>query len=591
MKTLPTVRPAAPEAPDAAGAPLRQWELVGILVLVLCWFWLRRASVYNHPWDSDETQHLHVVWGWTQGLIPYRDFFDNHTPLFHLLFAPVFNLFGERPDIVDLARWCMVALAGLVAWCTYRIGAQVFSRRTGIVAALLCAFYPSEYFKTGEFRTDVLWTVLWLATLVLLTKPRLTRGHRFLAGLTMGAAFATSQKTVLLMLVLLAGSLLSWLLTLASKRRTAALPDAVRLPSGAFTLSFWLGLVLIPGLLLTFFYLEGAWSQMLYCVIRHNLIKAPGSEPMLSWSDLRNLRFWLIIPAGVAGWMILKRSADRDQAGRQVWLLMVGGSYCTLLLGLWTVVSAQDYLPYYPVALTCVTAGLFWLGRRIVRRLPGHPWVPPLLLAIVFGVEISWLVKSVHFSDRRNQFRVEQIREVLALTSPDEPVLDAKGGSVYRLRSIPYVMETLTRLRMREGLLENDITERLIARRTVVAINLSWFPGATQNFINRNYLYIGLVHVAGKQLQGATNGSAPVPFSIEIPSRYVFVDAAGLVPGRLDGGQPGDRFEVASGDHSFQPGRPLTGACYILAESAYDAGFTPSNRELQALEPLRKVIN
>ncbi|MBV8899204.1 MAG: glycosyltransferase family 39 protein [Verrucomicrobia bacterium] len=589
MKTLPTVRPAAPEAPDAAGAPLRQWELVGILVLVLCWFWLRRASVYNHPWDSDETQHLHVVWGWTQGLIPYRDFFDNHTPLFHLLFAPVFNLFGERPDIVDLARWCMVALAGLVAWCTYRIGAQVFSRRTGIVAALLCAFYPSEYFKTGEFRTDVLWTVLWLATLVLLTKPRLTRGHRFLAGLAFGATFATSQKTVLLALVLLAGSLLTCLLIRAGKRRSAVPPGAVPSPAAAFTLSFWLGLILIPGLLLTSFYLEGAWSQMVYCVIRHNLVKVAGSEPPLSWSDLRNLRFWLIIPAAIAGWLILDRSTERDRAGRQVWVLMVGGSYCTLLLGIWTVVSAQDYLPYFPVALVGAAAGLSWLGRRIVRRLPRHPWVPPLLLAALLGPEISWLVKSMHFSDRRNRFRVEQIREVLALTRPDEPVLDAKGGSVYRPRAIPYVMETLTRLRMREGLLENDIAERLVARRTAVAINLSWFPGATKTFVDRNYLYVGLVHVAGRPVQPDADGT--IRFRIEIPNRYVFIDASGLVSGRLDGGQAGDRFEVEPGDHSFQPGRPLSGPCDVLVESAYNAGFTPFNTELQALEPLRKVVN
>jgi 4-amino-4-deoxy-L-arabinose transferase-like glycosyltransferase len=234
MKTLPTVRPAAPETPDAAGAPLRRWELVGTIVLVLGWFWLRRGSVYNHPWDSDETQHLHVVWGWTQGLIPYRDFFDNHTPLFHILFAPIFSILGERPDIVDLGRWYMVALDALVAWCTYRIGAQVFSRRIGIVAALLCAFYPNAYFKMGEFRTDVLWTLLWLATLVLLTKPRLTRGHRFLAGLTFGATFATSQKTVLLALVLLAASVLTCLLIRASRRRPATPPGTVPSPAGAY---------------------------------------------------------------------------------------------------------------------------------------------------------------------------------------------------------------------------------------------------------------------------------------------------------------------------------------------------------------------
>ena len=268
---------------------------------------------------------------------------------------------------------------------------------------------------------------------------------------------------------------------------------------------------------------------------------------------------------------------------------MVGGSYCTVLLGVWTVVSAQDYLPYYPIALVGVAAGLFWLERRIVHRLHPYPWTLPLLLAIVLGFEIGWLVKTMHFSDRRNRIRVEQIREVLVLTQRDEPVLDAKGGSIYRPRAIPYIMETLTRLRMREGLLENDITQRLAGQGAAVAINLSWFPSATRDFINRNYLYIGLVHVAGKQVRPDADGT--IRFHLEIPNRYVFIDASGLIPGRLDSGQPRDRFEMEAGEHSFQPDRPLTGRCYLLVESAYNAKFTPFNTDLQALEPLRKVVN
>src|SRR4051794_17888837 len=78
------------------------WETLGIAGLVLLWLGLRSFSVFNHLWDSDEPQHLHVVWEWTQGVLPYRDFFDNHTPLFHVLFAPVLRLFGERADIVEL---------------------------------------------------------------------------------------------------------------------------------------------------------------------------------------------------------------------------------------------------------------------------------------------------------------------------------------------------------------------------------------------------------------------------------------------------------------------------------------------------------
>jgi hypothetical protein len=50
--------------------------------------------------DSDETQHLHVAWGWANGLLPYRDLFDNHSPLFQFLYSPLVRLLGERADIV-----------------------------------------------------------------------------------------------------------------------------------------------------------------------------------------------------------------------------------------------------------------------------------------------------------------------------------------------------------------------------------------------------------------------------------------------------------------------------------------------------------
>src|SRR5437762_10194405 len=50
--------------------------------------------------DTDEPQHLHVAWTWTQGLVPYRDAFDNHAPLFHLAMAPLVAAFGERADLL-----------------------------------------------------------------------------------------------------------------------------------------------------------------------------------------------------------------------------------------------------------------------------------------------------------------------------------------------------------------------------------------------------------------------------------------------------------------------------------------------------------
>ena len=47
------------------------------LTLLAAMLLLYVAYVFRYRIGSDETQHLHVVWGWTHGLLQYRDVFDN----------------------------------------------------------------------------------------------------------------------------------------------------------------------------------------------------------------------------------------------------------------------------------------------------------------------------------------------------------------------------------------------------------------------------------------------------------------------------------------------------------------------------------
>ena len=74
---------------------------------------MRVAYVFRYRIDSDEPQHLHVVWGWVHGLLQYRDVFDNHSPLFHLLCTPLLAALGERADVLLPMRLAMLPLYGL----------------------------------------------------------------------------------------------------------------------------------------------------------------------------------------------------------------------------------------------------------------------------------------------------------------------------------------------------------------------------------------------------------------------------------------------------------------------------------------------
>ena len=166
-----------------------------LVLLGLRWFY-----VTTQPWDSDEPQHLHVVWAWANGLLPYKDVFDNHSPLFQAMSAPLFSLLGERADIVAAMRWTMLPIAAVILVATYRIGKRLFSMRIGFWGAVLAASFPDLYFKFGEYRPDLFWAALWMVALAVLVSGKPDPRRLFATGVVFGIAFAVSMKTTFLLL-------------------------------------------------------------------------------------------------------------------------------------------------------------------------------------------------------------------------------------------------------------------------------------------------------------------------------------------------------------------------------------------------------
>ena len=95
-----TGQTARETAPAARPLKLSRAEWIVLALALIALAVLRWFSVTSHRWNSDESQHLHVVWAWTVGKLQYLDIFDNHTPLFHILNAPLLKWLGERADII-----------------------------------------------------------------------------------------------------------------------------------------------------------------------------------------------------------------------------------------------------------------------------------------------------------------------------------------------------------------------------------------------------------------------------------------------------------------------------------------------------------
>src|SRR6266496_4001410 len=114
----------------------------------------RALAFFHYRFDSDEPQHLHVTWGWTAGLLQYRDVFDNHAPLFHIVTAPLLALVGERPTVLFYMRIPMLVLWAAVLASTYAVARRLYDARVAVWSALLLSVVPAFFLRSLEYRTD-----------------------------------------------------------------------------------------------------------------------------------------------------------------------------------------------------------------------------------------------------------------------------------------------------------------------------------------------------------------------------------------------------------------------------------------------------
>jgi Dolichyl-phosphate-mannose-protein mannosyltransferase len=533
-----------------------------LVLLCLRWFY-----VTTQIWDSDEPQHLHVVWAWANGMLPYKDVFDNHAPLFQAMSAPLFSLLGERTDIVAAMRWAMLPTAAVILLMTYRIGTRLFSHRIGFWGTLLAASFPDLYAKLGEYRPDLFWAALWLIGLAILTSGKLDPRRLFAAGVVFGIAFTVSMKTTFLLLTVVVAGLAVWILRFASAGTNASpakpLPYAI-----ACFLAPVAGALIAPILVVAFFAFEGALPQMYYCVIAHN-ITSDGNPGQLLFHKIWDVRFWLFVPTIAAGLWFARRDTQPDRGSQRLFFLAVTGFFCPLLFMFWPLVSKQDFLPFYPMLMLTITWPLVGLGQWIGSK-TGLPIF--LLPFLVVCWQLASIIRAHPPLKQTNQKNVQMIADTLNLTHRGETVLDAKGQTIYRARPYYYVFEQITRERVERGELLDDAPNRLIAARTPVVIESHWLTPTTGQFVNQNYVSVGSVLVLGKRVAPAPVGH--VQFEIVIPEKYTVVDRNGQVSGTLDGTEITGPRDLSAGLHDLALNSPEDPVAIVWSR-AIEKGYSP----------------
>jgi hypothetical protein len=531
---------------------------------------LRVVYANNLRINSDEPQHLHIIWGWANGLMQYRDVFDNHAPLFHILFTPVYSMFGERSDILVAMRYAVTPLFFLALWAVYLIGKTLYSKKVGIWAALLTGLYPSFFMTSIEFRADDLWVFFWLLTVtVLIQKPKTTLRF-FFSGLLLGAAFSTSMKTTLLFSALALACLSTLVLVRGNVRQN--------LQQYLFN-SLWMiaGILIIPSLLVMYFDYQDALDAMYYGIIQHNIVPGLDSWKHLGWAT--TLKLLTVLMVLVAGIFLLRsryiKTANSNLQQRR-WVVFLTYSFSMLgLYGFWPLITLQDFLPLTPLVIVIVVGSLVeYVSRNHVR------WSlkPELLLGLLVLVELTTFFTRNMFWHQPYIYQNKLIAEVLQLTRPTDSIMDLKGETVFRQRPFFYALESVSRKRIQLGLIKDSIAEDIASSGTAVAtLDSPFFPAKGRQFLNDNFLPVGTLRVAGQILNLDGKEKNTIKFNVNIPAQYVLVAEHGAVEGSLDNTAYDGPRQLDVGPHTFQSRTINPGHIAFIWAPAIQRGFSPFN--------------
>jgi hypothetical protein len=137
-----------------------------------------------HPLNWDEIEFFRATRWIAQGLVPYRDFWEHHTPLQWFVFAPVAALIDvPGAKAILLMRWAQVPLWIAIFWLIdlwmRDAGIDRWRRWTAIVLPLTSSLFM---LPAVEYRVDVLAGGLMILGLVCVQRMDRGVGYALLAG-------------------------------------------------------------------------------------------------------------------------------------------------------------------------------------------------------------------------------------------------------------------------------------------------------------------------------------------------------------------------------------------------------------------------
>jgi len=258
----------------------------------------------------DEFEHLHAAWLVHDGKLPYRDFFEHHTPLIWYTFAPLFDSYHDTIAVADTGRYIMLSLSLLCLLLLYDIGRQYHGHIGSMLAVIFLMTQHDFVVSAVIIRPMMIVMLLWLAGLRLTLYSIKNGGRRlplFAAGILAGVAFGYHQSAAILWAALPASVLAH---KMYARRRIR-----VRWEYVADTAASAAGFAIPILALLWFFHANNALGDFIFYNITLNAkVNAPNMlKRLMELSFFSNdTGFWLLGLSGITLWLLRLRNGRLD---------------------------------------------------------------------------------------------------------------------------------------------------------------------------------------------------------------------------------------------------------------------------------------
>ena len=520
--------------------------VIGLLLALRC------LAVFQLQADSDEAQHLHMIYGLLGGELPYRDRFDNHTPLLYLIFLPLAAVAGETPQIVLLARIAQFPISLAMLGLIYLIGRRFADREVALWTVATTLAWGDWSLKSIEFRPDVLWSCLWFLTILILAtrNEELSVKRCFFAGVILGAALCASIKTTFLVPALALGWAAAWFLC-ADLRRTFQFRQVAWR-----AIAVAAGFLVVPAAVFGWLNAKGVSLEVLkFCLVDANRADFELGKALMT-PLLGAISLWL-------AW----RMSLRGTSGAAVATFLSVSAYTVALIGFSPELRKQTLLPVYPLLI------LFAWEYAVEVARKHHPAATRSAGLAVCGLALIHLVLEGRLWEDGLHDQRELLRDTLKLTRPGDFLMDRKGETIFRRRPVYLVYQHATLRAIEEGRLSDPDPELLTKTGTAVAIGASMgLTDRMRRFIGKNYMPAGdgRLRVAGRSLlfypeKGRLAARAPMV----IAGEYVVLKGDAVVQ-HTRVPQPGWHDVDLGGD---------AGPASLFWKPAWDAGFKPLKDE------------